>query len=314
MDKIPIGHIIGQSYRFSFRGYFTVLGIVWLPGLLLLAAAYFLMVPMMHEFAGIMRNMIQHPGDPAAALAMQSTLSRVYGFDFLVLLFMIWIQVGVTKEILGLRTGPRFVYLPSGADEGRVLLSYIVLIILAYLAIAAVAVVAVLIGLACYAIFASGLASGFDPRTLGAGFVVVPFLLIYFAILYVFVRLLYFVGPATVAERQMILNRSWQLTRGNFWRIFAILLATLLPIYLAEIVLMGAAAIPMIHQLVAMRGNADPTAIFAAIWAGMARLLLYYAAVGFLVAPFFYGLLIAPAAFAYRALVPAKPPEDAPAA
>jgi len=311
MDKIPVGRTIGQAYRFSFNGYFTVLGIVWLPLLLLLAAGYFLMLPMMQEFAGIARTMMQHPGDPAAALAIQGTLSRIYGFDFLVLLFAVWVQVGITKEILGLRTGPRFVYLPSGADEGRVLLSYIVLIILAYLAIFVVMIVAVIIGAVCYAIFAGGMAKGFDPRTLGAGFIVAPLLLIDLGFLYVFVRLLYFVGPATVAERHMILNRSWQLTRGNFWRIFVILLATLLPIYLAEIVLMGAAAIPTIHQLMAMRGNADPAAIFAALWAGTARLLPYYTAVGFLVAPFFYGLFIAPAAFAYRALLPAKPPEEA---
>src|SRR5277367_5431232 len=105
MDKIPVGHIIGQTYRFSFSGYFTVLGIVWLPLLLLLTAGYFLVMPTMNELSGIMRNMVQPPGDPTAALALRGMLSRIYGFDFLALLFAIWIQVGITKEILGLRKG-----------------------------------------------------------------------------------------------------------------------------------------------------------------------------------------------------------------
>jgi hypothetical protein len=185
-----------------------------------------------------------------------------------------------------------------------------VLFILAYLAIIAVAIVAVIVGAAGYALFASGAAKGFDPRALGGGFVFVPIALIELAVLYVFTRVFYFVGPAVVAERQLILNRSWQLTRGNFWRIFVILLATLLPLYLLQAVLVGAIAFPVIHQIVTAQASADPATVFATLWGYMAGVLPYYAAASLVIAPVTYGLFIAPAAFAYRALVPAKPQEE----
>jgi hypothetical protein len=308
MSKIPVGYVIGQTYRFSFARYFTILGIIWLPLFLMLAVGYFLLLPMMQEFSGLLRNMMQHPGDPAAAAAFNGKLGRLYGFDLLALLFAVWIQVGITKEVLGLRTGPRFVFLPSGADEGRVALSYLILTILAYIAIFVVIIVAAIVGALLFAGFVGGAAKGFDVRTLGplgAALVVVLALGFYLAIFYIFIRLLFFVGPATVAERHMILNRSWQLTRGNFWRIFAVLLATLLPLYLVQSVVMGVMMWPAIHQLLTMPANADPAAFVTALWTNMARFLPYYIGAGFLLAPVFYGLFVSQAAFAYRALVPA---------
>jgi hypothetical protein len=51
--------------------------------------------------------------------------------------------------------------------------------------------------------------------------------------LYVIFRWSFFIAPVVVAEGRIGLGRAWQLGRGNFWRIFAILLIVSLPISVA---------------------------------------------------------------------------------
>jgi hypothetical protein len=312
MAKIPVGRTIGQAYRLSFRGYFTILGIVWLPLLLMIAAGYFLYPPVLHDFMALLRASALHPGDPSAvSAAMNGSFSRIYGLDFLVLLLAIWIQVGITKEVLGLRKGPRFVYLPSGADEGRVLLTYMVLFILSYVGIIVIAIVAAIIGVAVYAMLPGDAMKQWNPHAFAGPVVAAAIVAVELAFFYVLIRLFYFVGPATVAERHLVFGRSWQLTRGNFWRIFVILLATLLPIYLVEVAPLGMVIVPVLHQFAATPHSADPAVFFEALWASISRLLPYYAAMVFVIAPVIHGLLVSSTAFAYRALVPKK--DDAPA-
>ena len=50
------------------------------------------------------------------------------------------------------------------------------------------------------------------------------------ALIYILVRLGFLLAPAAAMEGGFGLERSWKLTKGNFWRIVAIGLATLLPI------------------------------------------------------------------------------------
>ena len=61
-----------------------------------------------------------------------------------------------------------------------------------------------------------------------------------YAILIFFgVRLGFYLAPIAVAEGRISIARNWQLTSGNFWRIFAVALAVFLPFLLLNILVTG---------------------------------------------------------------------------
>ena len=51
-------------------------------------------------------------------------------------------------------------------------------------------------------------------------------------------RLGFLLTPVVVAENRISLRRPWELSRGNFWRIFAIALAIVIPLALLAFLLM----------------------------------------------------------------------------
>ena len=120
------------------------------------------------------------------------------------------------------------------------------------------------------------------------------------------VRLSFLVVPATVAEGRVGIIRSWVLTGGNFWRIFLIALCTLLPIMCLliaiQVVIVGPDA--LVPPLDALK-NPAKQALFAAKQSrAMLEHLPLVMALSFLASPILNGLVFAPSAVAYRALVP----------
>jgi hypothetical protein len=140
-------------------------------------------------------------------------------------------------------------------------------------------------------------------------------------LLYVGVRLAFLVAPVTVAEGKIDLIRAWQLTRGNFWRMFVVLAVTFGPIFIvgqlafAAIVGPGyivALATAMLTILQAAVTGAQPPAQALQHLPDITAKAPYLLGLSFLLAPFSYGLTFAAPAFAYRALVGAPPPSQAP--
>ena len=130
------------------------------------------------------------------------------------------------------------------------------------------------------------------------------------AFVYAIVRLGFLILPVTVAEEQISLVRGWIVTKGNFWRIFAVVLAIGIPIAIAyALVVVGIigpgrlfAALP-----------ADPAAQARALnerFAILQQHMPLYIGLNLILAPFAIGLNAGASAFAYRALVS---PEAAPA-
>lgn len=76
----------------------------------------------------------------------------------------------------------------------------------------------------------------------------------------VVIRMLFFLPPVVVAERRIGLIRAWELGRGNFWRMVAVLLAVLGPVWI------GLHAV-----LFAVVGPLLPMDLIAHFHAGMAR-------------------------------------------
>ncbi len=308
MNKIPVGRTIGQAYSFSFGRYFPVLGILWLPMLAMGALAYFLLVPFYEKLPELMHQTQQHGGTlPPSFLPALGQLFRWLGlFELLTLAILTIMSVGITKEALGLRRGPRFVYLSIGAAELRVIGGYILMMVLVFAGIIGVEIVGIVFGIVIYAAMAAAGHSQFDPKSIVA-FVPLVLVVIEFVCFYFMIRLSFLMVPVTVAENRIGIWRSWELTKGNVWRIVGILLAVFVPIIILEIVVGAVAFGPAFGSfIVALVKSSDGGATqIAALTKNFVPYFAMVWLVAFLLAPILYGLMMSPAAFAYRALVPA---------
>lgn len=302
MGKIPVGRTIAQTYGFAFGKYFTLLQITWLPLLASAALSFYFRGPLMAEMMAS-----AHGGGGFASMARfqpTSLLLQLVGL----LLFAI-MSVGITKEVLGLRTGLRFFYAGFGAAELRVIVGYFAIVLLFIVFIIAMIVGAVVVGLLSRAVLSHFDAAVAKPLV-GLGFALLV-LFIYLWLIYAMVRLTFLFLPATVAEHRIGIARSWELTRGNFWRIVAIGIVVLLPIFViavcAVFAILGPGYIPFVIE-----HSRDPAAIQEYVVQHMMVLMQNFPLLlvaGIIINPILYGLMIGPAAFAYRALVPA-PVED----
>jgi hypothetical protein len=152
--------------------------------------------------------------------------------------------------------------------------------------------------------------SGAAAGALGLGVVIlVP--IVYCAFIYWLVRQTFFLTPVVVAEERIGLRRAWSLGRGNFWRMFVVILALLVPfvflegIFLIQVVWQGLP--PTAAQ------GATPDQIMAWSTNNAARMQHYWFVLlplYLIVSVIFYGYVCGAQSFAYRALVPAEKEED----
>lgn len=285
MKKIPVLDSIRYAYAFTFGHLGTIIGLIWLPMLILAVAGYFVMS---YYYASV----------PAALSAGDAiTVGRlgmlVIGWSLVSLLLSSVMYVAVTRQALGLRQGPAVVHFALGPSEIRVFG--------AVLGVFAVAVVFFMIYLGVI-----GAAKALVPSNpVAKGAIGLFALAALLAIVYALIRLSFLLIPATVAEGKIGLARAWELSGGNFWRIVGVGIAAIGPIALvaigAEIGILG----PDFFVHSATPGAADTAQrmqeMAEQMRAASKHLPLLYG-LSFLLAPFFMGLGLAPSAFAYRAL------------
>jgi hypothetical protein len=313
MSKIPVGRTIGLSYSFAFGDFLPLLGVLWLPLLLSGVAGFFVVLPIYQHMPDMLDAIARDPhGTQGFPPEMAATFRWSGLFNLFSLAILSVIAVGVTREALGLRKGPRFVYFSFGIDELLIIAGYLVIVALMVVAVIALFIVGGIVGVVGASVFASGAAGHADPRAMiGSGMALfgVLIVLVEFAFIYVFVRLSYLMIPITVAEHAFGVFRSWELTKGNFWRIFLITLAVLLPLAIVEVVALvfvyGSALVDV--ATAAHKNPGDFPHVMAQFMRGFGKVMPYVWGVSFIFSPIIYGLWLAPAAFAYRALVPPAP-------
>ena len=135
------------------------------------------------------------------------------------------------------------------------------------------------------------------------------------AITYVVVRFTFLITPVVVAEERIALFRSWEITRGNFWRLLTIGLGVWLPSFLAGFaylyVVMGPDWIPPLHfpinpqDMVTWSQHATVLSQRAIEFSRRLWFVNYPA--GLLFSVVSYGLSNGAMAFCYRAVVATKP-------
>ncbi len=317
MQKIPVFQTVGHAYGFAFGRYLSTLGIIWLPYLLLAVLAYFLLLPAIGPMMSALGQIIAHPQDTAgnAAVIQQMNRSNAYIqlYDLLALAVGVIVISGITKEALGIRTGPRFFYLQFGSAELCVLVAMILMVVIIIGVVFAAIFGGVLIGVV--GIMAAGSAGSGTGATAAQGLIgLIVGLGVFAAAFYILARSLFLLVPASVAENSIAIGRSWTLAQGNIWRIFAMTLLTIVPVVVLNWIVLAAFAIPFILRLAADQKAGGQAAVqhdLATMFQSLPQYVIGFYLVAFLVAPVIYGLFVSMPVFAYRALVPAGTPKDA---
>lgn len=283
MKKLPVVKTIVEAYQFAFGHLGATIGLIWLPLVLV-----------------TLLNFLPELGDGGGANApMAAGSNALEGLAIVVLTQLLYaiIYVAVTRQALGLRKGAAVVHFALGLPEFRmfgasllfVLASLGCLIFFAMLLVAVAGLVA---------------AEGANPAIILMGGVAV--LAAGIAAAYALLRLGFLLIPVTTIENRVDLSRGWALTRGNFWRIVAVLVAISAPILAVEVAtvltLMGKdliAALPPFtsSQAVIQQHLTMLEEVFRRHTPELLGLTL-------ILAPFNLGLSISASAFGYRALVP----------
>ena len=312
-QRIPVLQTVGHAYGFAFGRYFTTLGIIWLPFVAIFVCWYFLVLPALAPILSAVGEILAHPQDQAGNAQIAQQILQHVGyirlFELIEYVILIVIVSGITKEVLGLRTGPKFVYLQFGSAELLVLVAFILAFVSIIVVIIGVALAAGIMGLVGALIMgaAGGAMQGAHPGALTfvfAGILVIATICVTY---YLLARLLYLIVPASIGENSVAIVRGWELMRGNVLRSLGVTILTLLPILIVTLVGVAVLVAPFVMQLAAAHQQGGDAAAQRAL-VGMFRSMIYgvggLVLVSFLLTPVFYGLLISAPAFAYRALVP----------
>ena len=300
MNKIPVTQTVLESYRFTFGGLGKVIGLIWLPIVILTVGGYFTLVPYFSSMAGAL-----DAGDTSQQGAL---LLRQLAFEFVAIVLIVVIAVAITREILNPVRRPPFLRFALGPTEFRTIGGFIGLFMLLIVFLVVLTIIGLVIGFAVSAVLpAAGAAAG---KGAAAGIGVLAGFIGFCVLVYVMVRLGFLLVPAVAMEGGFGLERSWRLTKGNFWRIVAIVVLTLLPIVIVagfiDLMILGPDFLNPHLELA--RDPAAQMRHSAEQMRQMSAHLPLMMGIGFLLAPFTYGMSFAPAAFAYRALT-AKAPQ-----
>ena len=289
MNKLPVGQTIRFAYAFTFAEIGTVIGLIWIPTLINVLTGFFATRAYYQAAADSMEGAVPMAG---------ATVLLPFVTVLVSTLTLAMIGVSIVRQALGLRKGPAFAHFSFGAAELRVFGGLFMLYMLLVLVI--VVFVIATAGAAASAVLL-GPAAGTAPAGIGIALAALAGL---GALFYVTIRLSFVMVPASLESGAYGLTQSWELTKGNFWRIFAVGLTTLLPILL--IVGLGEIAILGPDILVPDLGTAKNQAAnlhrMAAQLRAMQGHLPLLMGLSFVVSPLMYGLMFAPAAFAWRIL------------
>ena len=288
--KVPVGGTLAHAYSFAFGNIVNNLGLIWIPVAILWTAAYFLQAPYLRA------SMASAGPSPSAALAALPMLTAFLAVNAIVQSAQI---ASLNKEALGLRTGNAFLQFPFGPATWRVLgafaLYFIVMII-------------IYIGLSLASILTAGLSTALLAKSGAVGAVIGATILLGFlgALLYVGTRLSFFLVPVAIVERRVSLIRAWQLTGGNFWRIFFVLLVLFVPFLILELYYLFKLLGPFFQSL---HANMTPQELrawqqhFVSGTTGFSQRWWFVTyPVGVLVTLILYGMYAGASAHAYRAV------------
>ncbi len=211
MTKIPVGATIAHAYRFAFGNALAVLKAIWMPLLAQLAVISLAAKQMLPILVATQSH------DPSVAGLIGPLLLT---FPFLMIFFSAefaaatQLALGRPRSWLDLPFGKRTWFLLGGflAATG---------------AIIAVALAAIL------AAWLLTFVLGILLKTMPGVRLAVAILLVaifFCGLIFIAMRFLFLLAPVNISEQRLGVQRAWELSAGNFWRIFLITLAIAAPV------------------------------------------------------------------------------------
>ena len=224
MKKIPVGRVIAQAFGFVVRNFLNILGIMAIPMAVMWVPSFLLRPQMMAASAGMAAQ------DYSQIARLWAILLPFYAVGFVLMAMQF---IGIAELALGTKKAPHWFYFSLGAPVWRLVGSVLFLILVIVLGWLAALFVNVMLG-AVLKILMGGSTAGWVAALVGA-IVLVGSVVIWCADLYSLVRLGFLLIPVIAArEPGFGVAQGWALGRGNFWRMFAILLVNWLPVIVLE--------------------------------------------------------------------------------
>ena len=225
--KLPVERAIVDAYRFAFVGFLSVLGTLWLPYLILIVIALALIPLIAPDVPQMLRSGALDLGAGMELLR----LAVLVGFVAFIVGAMV--TVDLQRKAMGRKTGPRWFFFSLSKPVWRMAAA-------SFLAAIVFGIVVFVTALICWAVWSAvgGLAVGGLIRVVAVAATLA-------AIIYVSLRLMFFLPAAVVAENSLGLERAWVLGGHNFWRILLVALAVICPVVIAYWLLSGALSGPM---------------------------------------------------------------------
>lgn len=307
MNKIKVGETIAFAYRFTFGNIGTVIGLIWLPVIALCVMQFFFM----NYYTAAMGDIVTDTNPAAIGPLVLVALGY-----FLVALFLLGlIGAAITRQALGLRTGPAILYFSIGTAELSLSLSYLAAGLVVFVLYVGLFIAVALFGTIIGAIItASGVKLAPATAQLAlVGGAAAAYIVVLCVLIYIIARLTFFLAPVAVAEGKIDLIRAWTLARRSFWRIFVVGLAIFVPIMLvaglAQMAIVGPSYYS--HDVMPTAGTAASMRELVEQLRAMSAHEPFLLGLTLLLAPFVYGLMFAAPAYAYKMLA-SSPPAQSP--
>ena len=283
MNKIPVLKTVRFAYAFAFGSIGTIIGLVWLPTLLI----------------GVLQFLPYALGTQSAegnSAAESAAALLNFAFFFASLLLYAMNAVAVTQLAFGKHPeGSMSVHLSLGRPEWRMLgANLFCALVLGGL------LLVYFLGISYAASFAK---DGVPvPLAIGLIFYVVAGICL---LVYAGIRLVPLQAPVIVAEDKLDLARGWHLMAGNILRMLAVFVAVFFPL----LVIQAAATLAIGGPALVAPLPSNPDAMALALNARLATLnghMPELIGLFLILAPFSLGLTMGAETAAYRALVAAN--------
>jgi hypothetical protein len=285
MKKLPVLEIIKAAYRFVFTHLGSIIGLIWLPMVLITVAGFFAEQQYLDAAAGALLT-------GSSAKLGSVTLGLIF-FFIAWLLFNAIMYVPVVQLALGKRKGDALIHFAFGPAEWRMfraITSLVGFLLLPALTIGLLVNSLLYFGLRGHALPA--------PAIIGIELLV---LVVYLGLAYVGLRFVFLLPSVAVQDEGPVLPRAWKLSAGNFWRILAILLGTMAPV--AIVAGLGQALLEGPQAMMPVFGASGASSAMAAAQLHvMSMNMPLTQGIGFLVAPLLLGLAAGASAAAFTAL------------
>jgi hypothetical protein len=262
---LPVIATIREAYEFTFTHLGAIIGLIWLPMVLVTVGDFFVT-----RYVAV---------QTAAGFPNNAGLAQLMFLPMQILLYAVMF-VPVTELALGQRQGGAMIHFGFGKPEWRMFRAFLGLMIL--LLMAGVAMAGIL----------GGTPGAAAP--MGQGVAQSVLLIMTGALLYILIRLASLLPPLVLTDDKPLLQTSWTLTAGNFWQLLGVGLAIFVPV----LFLMAAAT------AMALSGSFDPATMptMSSVNQAVAANLPMVMGVEFFFAPVLIGLTVGASVFSFKAL------------